>query len=350
MHDYSNYSDGYMSESEIRSLQKIKGGSYVITLPRWWVERTGVKKGQKIFVVSDPIGLRLIPQSLRKLPEVELYREDFSQIRHIRYAVFSYYMQGVSKITIYSRNGFSPDDRRELRKLRGELLGADIVEDTTNKISLKFVASVSDELLHERIARMARFAYEVHRDTLTSLRDKNLTLAGEIVERIDEIMRQYRATYRYLTLSILNPHQPQAIRDVRELAVYSVVIRDLYMAVYYATQISRTFLEIGKDDINKEIWDMITKMYEVVVKMYENAVEAFTSEDVKFGDLFKNAELFQQVKAYDTEINSRLLGETKMVNTQLLLISRSVRRSAGYAIALTDDIVNRQVIKQTGVG
>ena len=39
-----------------------------------------------------------------------------------------------------------------------------------------------------------------------------------------------------------------------------------------------------------------------------------------------------------------------MVNTQLLLISRNVRRSAGYAIALTDDVVNRQVIKQTGVG
>ena len=338
-----------MSESEIRSLQKIKGGSYVITLPRWWVERTGVRKGQKIVVVSDPIGLRLIPQSLRKLPEVELSREEFSHIRHIRYAVFSYYMQGVSKITISSSRGFSPDDRRELRKLRGELLGADIVEDTVNRISLKFVASVSDELIHDRIARMANFAYEVHRDTLTSMRDRNLTLASEIVERIEEIMRQYRATYRYLTLSILNPYQPQAIKDVRELAVYSVVIRDLYMAVYYATQISKTLLELGNENLNHSIWDMLTKMYEVVVKMYENAVNAFAKDDVKFGDLFENAELFQRVRTYDTEISSRLLGEANKVNTQLLLISRNIRRSAGYAIALTDDIVNRQVIKQTGV-
>jgi len=338
-----------MSEAEIRSLQKIKGGSYVITLPRWWVERTGVKKGQKIVVVSDPIGLRLIPQSLRKLPEVELIREDFTHIRHIRYVVFSYYMQGVNKITILSKDGFSPDERRELRRLRGELLGADIVEDTNNRISLKFITSVSEEAIHDRIARMAKFAYEVHEDTLQSMRERNLILAGEIVERIEEIMRQYRATYRYLTLSILNPYQPQAIKDVRELAVYSVVIRDLYMAVYYATQISKTLLELGNTQINKDIWGMLTEMYGVVVKMYENAVDAFKSEDVQFGDLFENAELFQTVKRIDAEVSSLLLGETNRINTQLLLISRNVRRSAGYAIALTDDIVNRQVIKKTGV-
>ena len=232
------------------------------------------------------------------------------------------------------------------------MLGADIIEDTNNKISLRFITTVSEESIHDRIARMARFAYEVHRDALTSLRDRNLALASEIVERIEEIIRQYRATYRYLTLSILIPYQQQAIKDVRELAVYSVIIRDLYMAVYYATQISRALLELEMESnyTNSEVWSILTKMYEVVVKMYENAVNAFTAEEIKFGELFENAELFQQVREYDTSISSRLLGEVNKVNTQLMLISRNIRRSAGYAVALTDDIVNRRVIKQTGVG
>nr|BAJ49374.1 conserved hypothetical protein [Candidatus Caldarchaeum subterraneum]BAL57030.1 phosphate transport system regulatory protein [uncultured crenarchaeote] len=328
-----------MAEIEHRNLQKIKGGSYVITLPRKWVEGLGLRKGERVVMIRDSLGLRITPETGREMPTVEVSKKEVDDIRFLRYLTFSYYMQGVEKVILRADDGFTPEERRELRRIASELVGADIMEDAQNRMVFRFLTKLDEENFFDRLTRMMRFAYEIHRDTYQILRERNISNAAEIVERIGEVLKQYRVTFRVLSLTLLQPTRGFPFSDVRLITLYAALIRDLFMTVYYATQIAKSLIDLGAEPVEENIFNKVLKMYEIVVKMYERVFTAFT-EGATVNDIFQNSKAYSEIEKLDQELSvSR--------DFRLIVLARNVRRAGGYAIALSDILVNKLVVEKT---
>jgi phosphate uptake regulator len=87
----------------VRRLQKIKGGSYIISVPSEWVRKNNldVKSELKVYEVYD--GLKVKPIKDIKAEKVI----EFNDLDTTLYLVSVYYMQGISKIVITSKSPMS---------------------------------------------------------------------------------------------------------------------------------------------------------------------------------------------------------------------------------------------------
>ena len=78
---------------EIRKLQKIRGGSFTLTLPKQWVEKRGLATGEQIAVSEEEDGsLRLHPleRATEKPLRVVLALEDYPDLTALEYCIETY--------------------------------------------------------------------------------------------------------------------------------------------------------------------------------------------------------------------------------------------------------------------
>ncbi len=110
-----------MPKVEERKVQQLRGSSYVLTLPKEWVEASGLKKGMGVTVVYETGILRVFPTGRRKL-ELSVTVET-SSAEQIGELVTACYELGCSSLTISCRSGIGEGIRNVLRRLREELQG-----------------------------------------------------------------------------------------------------------------------------------------------------------------------------------------------------------------------------------
>jgi phosphate uptake regulator len=116
---------------EIRRLQQIKGGSFTLSLPKEWVEKRRLMRGEEIAVFEEEDGsLRLCPIRMERKEhaEVALALEDFPEVRALEYCIGTYYIQGSDKINVTSKKMIPADVKKRLKLLRMDLPGVEVAE------------------------------------------------------------------------------------------------------------------------------------------------------------------------------------------------------------------------------
>jgi antitoxin component of MazEF toxin-antitoxin module len=124
-----------MPKVEERKVQQLRGSSYVLTLPKEWVEASGLKKGMGVTVVYEPGMLRVFPTGRRKL-ELSVTVET-SAAEQIGEIVTACYELGCSSLTISCRSGISDELRSVLKRLREELQGVFVSQQSEGVVSVE---------------------------------------------------------------------------------------------------------------------------------------------------------------------------------------------------------------------
>ncbi len=151
-----------MPRVEERKVQQLRGSSYVLTLPKEWVEASGLKKGMGVTVVYETGVLRVFPSGRRKL-ELSATVES-SQAEQVEELVTACYEVGCSSLTISCRSGIGDDLRNVLRRLREELQGVFVNQQSEGVVTVEisevpfksFEQAVS--VLLQALVRTLRFA------------------------------------------------------------------------------------------------------------------------------------------------------------------------------------------------
>jgi phosphate uptake regulator len=124
-----------MPKVEERKVQQLRGSSYVLTLPKEWVEASGLRKGMGVTVVYEPGILRVFPTGRRKL-ELSVTVET-SAAEQIGEIVTACYELGCSSLTISCRSGISEELRSVLKRLREELQGVFVSQQSEGVVSVE---------------------------------------------------------------------------------------------------------------------------------------------------------------------------------------------------------------------
>ncbi|UCE95651.1 MAG: phosphate uptake regulator PhoU, partial [Candidatus Bathyarchaeota archaeon] len=105
---------------EIRKLQKIRGGSFTLSIPKKWVDRMKLKTGQQMFVSEEDGYLSIFP--ITKLSEkpstVTLQLKELLDPEALEYNITTYYIQGADRIDIVSKEIIPAEQKRKLKLLR----------------------------------------------------------------------------------------------------------------------------------------------------------------------------------------------------------------------------------------
>jgi len=338
---------------EIRKLQKIKGGSFTLTLPKQWVEERRLKSGEQIALSEEEDGsLRVFPMvaMMEKPLEVTLALEDFSSLRAFEYCVATYYIQGSARINIVSNKIMSADQKKRLKQLRTELPGVEVAEEEANRLVFQVLIDPASFSLESLIEKASAFSLKLQEDAVKSLVDWNQASAKEVQERGGEAQRHYRVMIRQVALASLSRSiaERTGVKNCQECVTFALVARDLSRLVYHSSSIARHVLMLeGKRHVDSEILRSIADMSTVALEMQRDAATAFLRKDVKLAVEVLNR--MTQVRDKEKTLLKSMMRTVKDVDMAMTLsiIARDLRRIAGYAVAVADDAMNRVLTPST---
>ncbi len=350
---YNLYTDlfaesyGWGLSMELRKLQKIKGGSFTLSVPKEWVEKRKLKSGEQIAVSEEEDGsLRLFPVGMpfEKRLEVTLAFEDYPSLRALEYCIGTYYIQGSNKIDVVSRKIIPAEHKKRLKLLRMELPGVEVAEEEANRLGFQVLIDPAVFSLEGLIEKTSSFSLRLQEDAVKSVLERDFQLAAEVMERSREALRHYRMTVRQVALSSLSKSiaKKVGVRNCQECVTFALVARDLNRLVYHASSIARHVLGLErKGKIDQGILDIVFDMSRVTYEMQKGAVQAFLKKDVRLA-IATMGEM-EKVREKEKQLLTNVMKKIKDVDTAVVLgiIARDLRRIAGYAVAIADDAMNR---------
>ncbi len=334
----------------VRRLQQIKGGSFTLSLPKEWIEKRKLTRGDEITLFEEEDGsLRLYPiRTEHEEPvEVVLALEDFPEVRALEYCIGTYYIQGINKISVTSKKMIPADMKKRLKLLRMELPGVEIAEERADVINFHVIMDPTAFSLEPLVEKTSSFSLHLQEDAIKSILNNDFQLASEVIERSKEALRHYRMTIRQVALASSSKAiaRKVGVKNCRECVTFALIARDLNRLVYHSSSIARHFLSLGnKAKINREILRTIEDMSSTVYEMQRDAVQAFLKKNIMLA--IATMRKMDDVKQKEKMLLTTILTRIKDADFAVVLshIARDLRRIAGYSVAIADDAMNRTLV------
>lgn len=333
-------------EKSTRSLQAIKGGSYTVTLPRWWLKKQSLRKHAQVVMVEDGLTLKLASQELlEQRSKVVIDADSLREPMAFRYAIWTYYMQGADEVTVRSRAVLPASARKQLREVRLDLAGVEVTHEDGHSVVFAFPPGPTGLRLDAMLANMQASASSTLNDSLRSIAEDDLELASGVAGREAEILRIYRGIIRQVVLSSRNPEVAYAggLGESRDLIIIALLARDLSRSVYHAIYAARHLLRYGKPLGDGGYRKALRNLGDVALAIHRLSLQSFAERD--FRKVVEVTRLMGDAKRHEEALSRKVLREAKDVAQAgtLLLIARELRRIAGYGVAIADIAANRML-------
>lgn len=242
---------------DARKVLEMGGGTLLISLPKDWARRNGVKKGATL-AVDELSAKKLIVRPIEDVVDkpreidVEYPREDLSEVMN---DVTGAYLLGFDVIRIVGKKVISREDRTRLKATMARLVGLEIMDEDSKKVVVQFLLESSAIIPEKIVRRMSSILDGMLRDIAEGLTKGDAKLLTLVAERDDEVDRLYFLLVRVIRAAIMRPEiaesyglSPVDVLDYRVLASFLESVGDgvaeLSMKLHYSRnskQLSREF-------------------------------------------------------------------------------------------------------------
>ncbi|GAG71697.1 unnamed protein product, partial [marine sediment metagenome] len=219
----------------IRTLQQTggkSGSSFLIILPKDWVVRQKLSKGDPVVVAEREDGCLIIDPRLPKAGET---RSTTAEIEHnLRWEITSRYLLGFDEIRIVSKEPITNVQRDELKLVIKRFIALEVTEEDDHQIVLRCLVDPVTLPISTAMRRMNLLASRMIDDSLRVYFEGSREGAEEVILRDEEvdrlfflIVREIRSAIQYPRMSEMMKITPVEALDYRLAAQYIERIADL---------------------------------------------------------------------------------------------------------------------------
>jgi phosphate uptake regulator len=334
---------------ETRKLQFTGGSTYIISLPKRWIDQNQLKKGSAIKVREEEGGLlSIIPadtaiQQERDEASIKVNPKDSPELL-IRKTV-STYLVGYNLIRVKAekQNQLSTKQRHELKNFsRHMLVGTEIVIDTPQELTLQVLLSYPELSVQSALRRMSIITASMQRDAITALKELDSQHAKEVLITDNEVDRFNLYVVRQLKTAVQNPRiiKEIGLKNARDCLGYRLVTKSVERTADHAARIADNVLLI-KNKLEPAAIETLEKMSTLAVSMFETAIEALFRQDYALAESIveKTEEIVSMEK--EAVVSSQKIDVEDA--PYLRLIIESIRRTAEYASDIAEVVLNLTV-------
>jgi len=332
---------------DFRKVQVTGGNSFVVSLPKTWVNDVGLRASDPVAVLVQPdSSLLIVPRrDIRAPSRSEAILEapqgldkDFL-LRHF----ISYYLAGYDTIRITLGRSDAALRGFIREGIRRKLVGVEIIEESSGGILTQCLSGYVDLPLKKALERMAIIAGGMLADSVAVLQGGGKGLATEVVERDDEVDRFYHFLLRQLNIAVRDRSVIQEIglTSTRDCLGYRLVVKSVERVADHAAGIAQQAEQL--QNLPEPAVRRITELTAMARKVFDSSISALLRLDGKTAEeaIAKAKDVVQMEGKLSSEVLAPRMSGSQVASLKLML--ESIRRTAEYGADIAEVAIDLAV-------
>ncbi len=257
------------------SYRKIIGfgeSSFVVSLPKEWVVKNGLKKGDDLFVSLDDnlVKISTTNNKNNKRNDKVITIEYTGDKQRFKAELIYAYINDFNLINVLGSN-FNKDIV-EIRKIINTLAALEVIQQTSNKLVLKDFLNITDISLYDTIRRMDRIVLSMMEDVGNALTGDGIEIFSSLEQKEIDLNKLSNLVFKVLR----NALSPADARNV------SLNINE----VFYYWELALFIEKVGDQlkriprHINNRVDNKVIDAYHSLTEQYKLAMKANFTKNV----------------------------------------------------------------------
>jgi phosphate uptake regulator len=336
---------------ELRKIQVTGGSTYIISLPKRWVEQMGMKRGSLVRInQNDDLSLLLKPHGTESEEKtrrviISVFKDDNAD--SIVRKVVSAYLIGYNIITLRSKNSPRLDSsiRFSVKDFtRKKLVGTEILSDFPNELTLQVLLSYPELSVKDALRRMSIIAASMHRESLEALSVDDANLSREIISMDDEVDRFSLYIIRLLKVAVLDRNilKESGLNTPRQCLGYRLITKSIERMADHAVKIAQNRLALTLSIVDDAILNELRNLSDSAMSVFENAVDSLFNEDYEEADSV--LESVTKTRQMEAIVLQKIIKHSPPEDLPALrLIVESILRTAEYGTDIAEIVLNMTI-------
>ena len=327
---------------ELRRVQMTGGSSFVVTLPKDWIQEMHIKKNDPVGLITQPDGTLLVT---KKITEEPLQRVKEIDIAHIADPSFLFrvligtYITGYTAIKISSKQRFPPFVRTVVRDFTQMTIGQEVVEETDTSITVKDLLNPVEMPFDNTIKRMFVIVRNMHEDAITALETHNNTLATDVINRDMDSDRLNWLIARQTNMIMQNPSLSRKMEvSVSKAMNYHLISRIIERIGDHAVRIAENTQPIIEMELDSKIITSVKKANTLSMNIFDKSIISFFNVDIR--EAHKTIESISVLEKICGDISNMAFKQETVAAISLSYIAESIRRAGEYSGDISENVIN----------
>jgi phosphate uptake regulator len=331
---------------ETRKIQVTGKSTYVVSLPKKWVNKVNIKNGDSVVLFPLPDNTLLINPHIgeKERPQTKmvimLNTDDMDEMQR---RFVGAYLAGYSVIEFRSQKDIPMAVRQRVRRISQYMIGPQIIDENPTSISFKDMLDASDFSMSKAVKRMHLITLDMLKDSMRLLKDGK-GRSEDLHFRDDEVDKLYwmitKQYYRILRDALFADKMHMTSQEAMS---YLLIARSVERMADHALKITNNVQELG-DGLSqaKELEEMAQR----IGVLSDDVLNAFFR--ARYEQSFELVSRAQEiVNGLERMKHSLLLNATEArVVVPLAYIIDSLERIASYAGDIAEISINHQFVQE----
>lgn len=328
-------------------MQLSGGSTYIISIPKSWIDEFKIKSGENMTIVKNlNQSLTLYPQEREGREKKNIAIITSSQKdsgNSIKRKIIAAYLSGYKIIKITTKGIRIPIEQSNVIRdlVRTSMIGTEIVESSSESVTIQVLTRLPELSFDTALKRMYLMANNMVREAIESLEEADIVHGNGVVEMDDEVDRFGLYMRRNLVLAVADAKilQDMGLRKPSDCLGYNTIVSRIERIADHASLIAKRikFLD-GK--IDSKILNKIKIISEKSLEVFEESIMAVQNQDFEKGE--KVAEKVYLVIEEEKKIMNNIK-ETQKNSTIIRFALEDLRRIAEYSIDISEVAIDENI-------
>lgn len=336
---------------ESRKVQKVGASTLSVSLPKDWVERWGIHKGDVVLIETSKDGsLRVTSSkdaSAEGRPEQEfVVNADLcDEPGLLGRVVVGNYVVGRDLIRIKSKTRIKGHHIQEVRAAAAKLMGLGIMQETPDEIELQCSVDPGRFPIETVMKRLYTIGATIHREAVEALVKGDAALARDAISREDEADTMYWLILRLLLIAQTDPVMAERMGLKEQLPIVGnrLIAKALENVADYAEAMGQSAIEIADQGkkVDPALLEQFRRVGEASGKVVADALAGVFTHDVKLANrAIENARLVEvEAEKLAEEVHQKVRDPVLVANLRAVIFS--MRRVAEHGSEIAVIGINR---------
>ncbi len=326
---------------ETRKVQFTGNSTFTISLPKDWIDKMGIRRGDVVGLVRDNRGTITITPSIdaRKDYRSKVINLQKESPAHLERMLIGAYIMGFDTIIVRAKERIDNAVKEKVRQFTRSVTGVEIVEETINSVTIKDLSDPMELSQEKGVRRLHLIVRSMAVDAMDAFQKGDQTLAVDVINRDSDADRIYWIIMKEHNMMTRDPRLAERLKmTIEESTSYFQIARYLERIGDHGVQIARAVTAITDYAIPRELMHKFELAHSQALKMLDGSISAYfkgSAEDAN--DVIDDRDNLKTLLR-DISISIQKIKAEEAV--QLALIEESVRRIAYYATDISEVTIN----------